>query len=146
MRETRAKTLATRLALIRASAHFCFRTLPHIRWGPQPGDRDADPEGSLRPFRRNLVSCSFSLSPSVSVRSSSLIKVNFAHSSCFPSSCLPCLMSPSGALILSAPEKYLRFISFSSLICARVRSWRDKEMLGWHEEVRLPVLLMPLMI
>lgn len=32
------------------------RTLPHIRRRSEPGDRNADLEGSLRSFRRNLVS------------------------------------------------------------------------------------------
>lgn len=52
--------------LICANFTSCFRTLPHIRRGSEPGDRDADPEGSVRPFRRNLVS--LIITPTLSYR------------------------------------------------------------------------------
>ena len=41
--------------------YFCFRALPHLRRGSQPGDRDTDTQGGVHSIRRNIVSFYFSI-------------------------------------------------------------------------------------
>ena len=35
---------------------FYFRALSHLRRGPEPGDRDTDPQGGVYSLRRDFVS------------------------------------------------------------------------------------------